>query len=56
MMSMVLSVLLGMLAKLVSAEFIEFSVIKLAEILVKRTDTTYDDEFLAKIKELLGKK
>lgn len=55
-MNLILSALLAMLAKIMTAEFIEFAVIKLAEALVKRTDTNYDDEFLAKIKELLNRK
>ena len=56
MYQIILTALMNMVAKILTSEFIEFAIIKFAEALVKRTTTTYDDEFLAKIKELLGKK
>lgn len=56
MYQILLSALLGMVGKILTAEFIEFAIVRFAEILAKRTATTYDDEFVAKIKELLGKK
>lgn len=47
---------LAMVGKIVTAEFIQFTILKMGEILVKRTDTPHDDEFLAKMKELLDRK
>ena len=42
---------LGIFAKAASAEVAEWILFKVADILVKKTDTPHDDEFLAKIKE-----
>lgn len=56
MYSIIISALLGMAAKIMTSEFVEFVIIKCAEILVTKTSTTYDDEFLAKVKDLLNRK
>lgn len=55
MFAILLSALVSMVTRLVTSEFIEFAILKGAEALVKRTSTSYDDEFLAKIEELLDK-
>lgn len=55
MYTIIVSALLGMLSKVLTASFVEFVIVKCAEILVSKTNTPHDDEFLAKIKELLAK-
>jgi hypothetical protein len=55
MQALIVSALLGMLSKVLTASFVEFVIVKCAEILVSKTNTPHDDEFLAKIKELLAK-
>ncbi len=54
-MNIVLAALMAMVSKILTASFVEFAIVKAAEILVKKTETKYDDEFLDKIKELLNK-
>lgn len=54
-MGIILSALMSMAAKILTSEFVEFALLKAAEILVKKTSNDYDDEFLAEIKKLLGK-
>ncbi len=56
MYQIILTALLSMASRVLTAGFIEFVIIKCSEILVAKTTTPHDDEFLAKIKELLGKK
>lgn len=56
MLGILTSTLLGMVAKIFTSDFIEFVFLKIGDILVKRTNSTIDDEFLAKIKEQLGAK
>lgn len=55
-MVIILAALKAILIKLASQEAIEFLILWGADIAVKSTKTTYDDELLSKIKELLGKK
>ena len=55
-MVFLLGALKAILVKLASQEAIEFLIIWAADIAVKSTNTTYDDELLAKIKDLLGRK
>lgn len=55
-MNIVLSALLGMAAKLVTAEFIQFCVLKGLDLIAARTENKMDDEFVAKIHEILEKK
>lgn len=54
--SVILSALLAMGAKLVSAEFIQFCVLKGLDILASKTANSVDDAFVAKIHEILEKK
>ena len=56
MTSILVSTLLSILGKLVSSDFITYLLIKGAEILASKTDNKYDDEIVAKIAEVLGKK
>ena len=56
MHTIILGALMGMVSKILTASFVEFVIIKCAEILVSKTNTPHDDEFLAKIKELLNSK
>lgn len=51
-----MSAVLGIIEKLATQEFVEFMVIRAAEIWAKRTPPTYDDEVVAKIKEILDRK
>lgn len=51
MIQVIVKALMGILARAASAEVAEWVFFKLAEILVKKTETKHDDEFLAKIKE-----
>lgn len=55
-MNIILSALLGMVAKLLTAEFIQFCVLKGLDIVASRTENKMDDEFVAKIHEILEKK
>lgn len=54
--SIIAGALLSIVGKLVTSEFIEAILIHCAEILVKKTDNTHDDEIVAKAKEILGRK
>lgn len=56
MYGIIIAALMGMVSKILTAGFVEFVIVKCAEILVSKTSTPYDDEFLAKIKELLNSK
>jgi alanine dehydrogenase len=56
MQGIIISTLLGMVAKLVTSDFIEWAIIKAAEILVARTDNHWDDDLVVKVKEALAKK
>lgn len=51
MLQIVVKTLMGILARAASAEVAEWVFFRIADILVKRTDTEHDDEFLAKVKE-----
>ncbi len=55
MMTVILSALMSIVTRLVTAEFIQFAVIKGLEAISRKTDNTYDDEFVAEIKKLLNK-
>jgi hypothetical protein len=55
-MPFLLAALKAILIKLATQEAIEFLLVWLAEIASKSTKTTYDDELVDKIKELLGRK
>lgn len=55
MYTIIISALLSMVSKILTANFVEFVIVKCAEILVAKTSTPHDDEFLAKVKELLAK-
>ena len=50
---MILSVLKGIIVKLASKVFLEWLIFWVAEMLVESTETTKDDEFLAKMKEII---
>ncbi len=54
-MQIIIAALAAMGAKLLTASFLEYVLLFCARILVKKTSTNYDDEFLAKIEEILGK-
>lgn len=56
MQAVIISALISMVTRLVTAEFIQFCVLKALDILVARTPTKVDDEFVAKIHEVLEKK
>ena len=51
MIQIIVKTLMGILANAASAEVAEWVFFKLADVLVKKTGTKHDDEFLAKIKE-----
>tara|TARA_R110000850_G_scaffold148827_2_gene271118 strand:+ start:2627 stop:2806 length:180 start_codon:yes stop_codon:yes gene_type:complete len=51
MIQIIVKTLMGILANAASAEVAEWVFFKLADVLVKKTETKHDDEFLAKIKE-----
>jgi|TARA_R110000765_G_scaffold88064_3_gene168480 hypothetical protein len=51
---MIAAVLKGIIVKLATKAFLEWLLFWVAEMIVKSTKTTKDDEFLAKIKELTG--
>ena len=54
--SIVLNLFKGYFIKLASKEFIEYVIFSLAEAAVKNTKTPHDNEWLEKIKEVLGVK
>lgn len=45
----------AILVKFATQEFLEFLLIFVAEIIAKSTNTPHDDEFVAKVKQTLGK-
>lgn len=49
---MIGSILKGIIVKMASKAFLEWLLFWVADMLVKSTKTTKDDEFLAKLKEL----
>lgn len=54
-MIMILKAALGTILKALATEaFAKWAILYIAEILVERTETHYDDELLYKIKEALG--
>ena len=52
---MIKKILVSIGTRLVTQTFLEWLMIWVAGVLVKKTDTPYDDELLAKIKIELGK-
>jgi hypothetical protein len=50
---MILSVLKGIIVKVASKVFLEWLIFWVAEMIVESTKTTKDDEFLAKMKEII---
>lgn len=50
-----MKVLMSMASRLITSEALEWVFLWAAEKLVAATDTPHDDEFLAKVKELLKK-
>jgi len=55
-MQLILSALVAMAAKLLTAELVQFIVLRGLEEAVKLTKTQLDDEFVAKAKEILERK
>ena len=55
MVQLLVKAALGIFAKAASAEVAEWLLFKVADVLVKKTDTKHDDEFLEKIKEANAK-
>ncbi len=53
-MNIIIATIIGMLSRLLTASFVEFTILKLATMLVERTDSKRDDEFLKEIKKALG--
>lgn len=51
LIQVIVKTLMGILARAASAEVAEWVFFRIAEILVKKTETKHDDEFLAKVKE-----
>ena len=45
-----------MVAKLVTSEFIQFCVLEALDAIAKKTENKVDDEFVAKIHEILERK
>ena len=52
--TILVNVLKGIVLKLASEAFLQWALFWAAEMLVKSTKTTKDDEFLKKVKELTG--
>jgi hypothetical protein len=53
--SVFLKVLMSMSQSLLTHQFIEWALLKCAEMYVKSTETTADDEWFEKIKEIIQK-
>lgn len=55
-LSVLISSVLGLLGRLVTTEFISFLIMEGAKILAAKTDNKHDDEIVAKMAEILGRK
>ena len=55
MFGIVTGALIGMVTRLMTSEFIQFCILKALDVVVSKTDTKVDDEFVAEIHRILNK-